>query len=54
MFIGETIALGVDGATLTVRYPNSWSGLEVHVYGFVVAPSGKASQSEYIGHAELS
>ncbi|MBO7100536.1 MAG: hypothetical protein J6V98_00770 [Bacteroidales bacterium] len=24
-----------DGATLSVRYPNSWSGLEVHVYGFV-------------------
>lgn len=46
-----------DGATLSVRYPNSWSGLEVHVYGFVIGGSdetiGTASQSEYIGHAEL-
>ena len=46
-----------DGATLSVRYPNSWSGLEVHVYGFVIGGArktkGKASDSEYIGHAEL-
>lgn len=46
-----------DGATLSVRYPTSWSGLEVHVYGFVVGGSrkykGVASTSEYVGHAEL-
>ena len=46
-----------DGATLSVRYPSSWSGLEVHVYGFVVGGTaktmGEASKSEYIGHAEL-
>ena len=43
----------VDGATLSVRYPSSWSGLEVHVYGFVVNDENRASNSEYIGHAEL-
>ena len=48
-----------DGATgVTVRYPNSWSGLEVHVYGWVVsgaeATPGQSSISEYIGHVELS
>lgn len=47
-----------DGATLSVRYPSSWSGLEVHVYGFVIGSTaetmGVASPSEYIGHAELS
>ena len=44
-----------DGATLSVRYPNSWSGLEVHVYGFVYSAAHDwASPSEYIGHAELS
>ena len=42
-----------DGATLSVRYPNSWSGLEVHVYGFVVNSENRASRSEYVGHAEL-
>ena len=42
-----------DGATLSVRYPNSWSGLEVHVYGFVINDEYRASRSEYIGHAEL-
>ncbi len=42
-----------DGATLSVRYPTSWSGLEVHVYGFVVNSENRASRSEYVGHAEL-
>ena len=46
-----------DGATLSVRYPSSWSGLEVHVYGFVLGgiakTMGVASNSEYVGHAEL-
>jgi hypothetical protein len=46
-----------DGATLSVRYPSSWSGLEVHVYGFVMGgiakTMGVASNSEYVGHAEL-
>ena len=46
-----------EGATLSVRYPMSWSGLEVHVYGFVMGggkkTKGKASESEYVGHAEL-
>ena len=46
-----------DGATCTVSYPNSWSGLEVHVYGFVIGGAadtmGTASKTEYIGHVEL-
>lgn len=28
-------ATRADGASLSVRYPTSWSGLEVHVYGWV-------------------
>lgn len=53
-----------DGATLSVRYPASWSGLEMHVYGFVTGPVSNtqrmnyipptpSSNSEYIGHVEL-
>lgn len=42
-----------DGATLNIRYPQSWSGLEVHVYGFVINADGKSSMSEYIGHVEI-
>lgn len=46
-----------DGATLSIRYPTSWSGLEVHCYGFVMggeeATRGVSSNSEYIGHTEL-
>lgn len=48
----------VDGASISLRYPPSWSGLEVHVYGFVMggedATKDVSSNSEYIGHAELS
>lgn len=43
-----------DGATVTISYPSSWSGLEIHVYGFVVNPEKASSNSEYVGHAELS
>lgn len=43
-----------DGQIVTVTYPDSWSGLEVHAYGFVVDVNGKSSDSGYIGHAELS
>lgn len=50
----STPARRTDGATLSVPYPNSWSGLEVHVYGFVVNPENASSNSEYVGHAELS
>lgn len=42
-----------DGATLSVTYPAGWSGLEVHVYGFVVNPENASSNSEYVGHAEI-
>lgn len=42
-----------DGATITIRYPSSWSGLEVHVYGFVAGVDNASSNSEYIGHVEL-
>ncbi len=42
-----------DGATLSVAYPAGWSGLEVHVYGFVVKPEDASSNSEYVGHTEL-
>lgn len=42
-----------DGATLSVTYPSGWSGLEVHVYGFVVNPENASSNSEYVGHAEI-
>lgn len=46
------------GAALTVRVPESWSGLEVHVYGWVISGDedtlGQSSNSEYIGHAELA
>lgn len=42
-----------DGAAMNVRYPQTWSGLEVYAYYFVVNPDGKSSDSEVIGHAEL-
>ena len=42
-----------DGASITIRYPVAWSGLEVHVYGFVANLENASSNSEYIGHAEL-
>lgn len=57
MAIMSAPARRTDGATLSVRYPAGWSGLEVQVYGFVMGglekTNGKASRSEYIGHAEL-
>lgn len=43
----------VDAASIVIRYPQSWSGLEVQVYGFVVNPENASSNSEHIGHAEL-
>lgn len=42
-----------EGATMIIRYPNGWSGLEVHVYGFVVNLENASSNSQYVGHAEL-
>lgn len=57
MAIMSAPARRTDGATLSVAYPASWSGLEVHAYGFVMGglekTNGKSSRSEYIGHAEL-
>lgn len=57
MAILSAPARRTDGATLSVAYPAAWSGLEVHCYGFVMGglekTTGKASRSEYIGHAEL-
>lgn len=34
---------------LKIKLPDSWSGKEVHVYGFVVDRDGRASRSTYIG-----
>lgn len=42
-----------DGASIIIRYPTGWSGLEVHVYGFVVNLENASSNSAYIGHTEL-
>lgn len=42
-----------DGATITIRYPEAWSGLEVHVYGFVANLESASSNSEHIGQVEL-
>ena len=37
-----------------VTYPDKWSGLQVHVYGFVAAPdNSEASMSVHIGTANL-
>ena len=45
------------GASITVSCPTSWSGLEVHVYVFVIGggpyTNGKASPTMYAGHAEI-
>lgn len=46
-------AARADGAAMNVRYPQTWSGLEVYAYGFVVNAEGKSSNSEVIGHVEL-
>ena len=35
--------------TLQVQLPGSWSGQEVHLYGFVVDREGRPSNSTYIG-----
>jgi len=43
----------INGASIVIRYPQSWSGLEVQVYGFVVNQEKASSNSERIGHAEL-
>lgn len=54
---GQTVlsapASRADGAAMNIRYPQTWSGLEVNAYGFVVNAEGKSSDSVYIGHAEL-
>lgn len=42
-----------DGAAMNVRYPQTWSGMEIYAYYFVVNPDGKSSDSGVIGHAEL-
>ena len=34
---------------LSVRLPEAWSGLEVHLYGFVTDRDGRPSNSTYIG-----
>ena len=34
---------------ITFRLPESWSGAEVHLYGFVVDREGRPSNSTYIG-----
>lgn len=38
---------------ITFRLPDSWSGNEVHLYGFVVDRDGRASNSSYIGAGKL-
>lgn len=42
-----------DGVTINIRYPQSWSGLDVYTYGFVVNADGKSSMSEQFAHVEL-
>lgn len=34
---------------LSIRLPEEWSGLDVHLYGFVVDRDGRPSNSTYIG-----
>lgn len=57
-------ATRAQGASITVRYPESWSGLEVHAYAWVnrgpfTAGARQAevihasSDSEYLGHVDL-
>ena len=35
--------------SIRIRLPESWSGEEVHIYGFVIDREGRASNSTYIG-----
>ena len=51
-----TLGMGLlsGGATrrsksIRIRLPESWSGHQVHLYGFVVDRDGRASNSTYIG-----
>lgn len=39
---------------LRVKLPESWSGMEVHIYGFVIDREGRASNSTYIGVGRLN
>lgn len=39
---------------ITFRLPESWSGDEVHLYGFVVDRDGRPSNSTYIGAGRLN
>lgn len=40
--------------SITVLVPASWSGIDVHCYGFAVNGDGKASHSQYAGHVECA
>ncbi len=35
--------------SLSMRLPQHWSGVEVHLYGFVIDREGRSSESTYIG-----
>lgn len=35
--------------SVAIRLPETWNGLEVHLYGFVVDREGRSSRSTYIG-----
>lgn len=37
-----------------VRLPQSWSGSEVHIYGFVVDRAGRSSNSTYVGAGRVN
>lgn len=51
--MGEPASRGAG--TLRVDIPSAWSGLDVHVYGFVASKDGRdVSDSEYIGHVTLN
>lgn len=39
---------------LQMRLPESWAGLEVHLYGFVVDKEGRPSDSTYIGPGKVN
>lgn len=39
---------------LQMRLPETWAGLEVHLYGFVVDKEGRPSDSTYIGPGKVN
>lgn len=48
-----SVAAARAAGKIEVPVPASWSGLDVHVYGFTVGKT-KASPTDYLGHATLN